>query len=89
VTAMGRASADLLVVDNDYAGDPDAAAEVLASGMPVVRIPFEEYTEMRRACDRLAGKTVRAQLACVPKKSITAGVTCCANSSKNPCLLPG
>jgi hypothetical protein len=31
--------------------DPDAAAEVLASGMPVVRIPFEEYTAMAVAVD--------------------------------------
>jgi inosine-uridine nucleoside N-ribohydrolase len=31
--------------------DPDAAAEVLASGMPVIRIPFEEYTGMTVAVD--------------------------------------
>jgi hypothetical protein len=31
--------------------DPDAAAEVLASGMPVVRIPLEEYTGMTVAVD--------------------------------------
>lgn len=38
--------------------DPDAAAEVLASGMPVVRIPFEEYTQMT-----VAVEAVRSDLA--------------------------
>ena len=31
--------------------DPDAVAQVLASGMPVVRIPLEEYTGMTVAVD--------------------------------------
>ncbi|GAA1768954.1 hypothetical protein GCM10009712_16230 [Pseudarthrobacter sulfonivorans] len=31
--------------------DPDAVAQVLASGMPVVRVPFEEYTAMTVAAD--------------------------------------